>query len=142
MVRNWIVEIITLLFVLLFVYTGVYKIIDFQNFRAVIGQSPMITRYAPVLAVVIPAAELIISALLLIPRYRLIGLCAGFVLMLLFTFYISILLNLNAHLPCSCGGIIEDMNWHQHLVFNIVFLLLGLWALILYRKDTAHVSLA
>jgi uncharacterized membrane protein YphA (DoxX/SURF4 family) len=126
MVKSWTVEIVSLLFVFLFIYTGIYKIIDFQNFKAVIGQSPLITRFAPILAVAVPVTEIAISGLLVIPRYRLMGLCASFVLMLFFTVYIAVLLNLNAHLPCSCGGIIEEMTWHQHLIFNIVFLFLAL----------------
>jgi uncharacterized membrane protein YphA (DoxX/SURF4 family) len=135
MVKKWIVEIISLLFVLLFLYTAVYKIIDFSNFRAVIGQSPLITRFAPYLAVGVPLVEIIISGLLVFSRWRIIGLCASFALMLVFTFYIIILLNLHSHLPCSCGGIIQDMSWQQHLVFNIVFLLLSLTGIAIYKKD-------
>ena len=135
MVKKWIVEIISLLFVLLFLYTAVYKIIDFNNFRAVIGQSPLITRFAPYLAVGVPLVEIIISGLLVFSRWRIIGLCASFALMLVFTFYIIILLNLHSHLPCSCGGIIQEMSWQQHLVFNIVFLLLSLTGIAIYKKD-------
>lgn len=135
MVKKWIVEIISLLFVLLFLYTAVYKIIDFNNFRAVIGQSPLITRFAPYLAVGVPAVEIVISGLLIFSRWRIIGLCASFALMMVFTFYIVLLLNLHAHLPCSCGGIIQDMSWQQHLVFNIVFLLLSLTGIAIYKKD-------
>jgi hypothetical protein len=134
MVKKWLVEIISLLFVLLFIYTAVYKIIDFRNFQAVIGQSPMITRFAPAVAIGVPIAEIAISGLLVLPRYRLIGLCASFAIMLLFTFYISILLNLHLHLPCSCGGIISDMNWSQHLVFNIVAVILALIGISIYKR--------
>jgi uncharacterized membrane protein YphA (DoxX/SURF4 family) len=138
MFKKWIGEIISLLFVLLFLYTAVYKIIDFSNFRAVIGQSPLITRFAPYLAVGVPVAEIVISLLLVLPRWRIIGLCASFALMLVFTFYIIILLNLHTHLPCSCGGIIQEMNWQQHLVFNIFFLILALTGIALYKKETAY----
>lgn len=134
MVKKWLVEIISLLFVLLFIYTAVYKILDFRNFQAVIGQSPMITRFAPLVAVGVPIAEIAISGLLILPRYRIIGLCASFAIMLLFTFYISILLNLNIHLPCSCGGIIAEMNWSQHLIFNIVFVILALVGISIYKR--------
>jgi hypothetical protein len=133
--KKWLVEIICLLFVLLFIYTAVYKIIDFRNFRAVIGQSPMITRYASYVAIGVPFTEIAISGLLVFPRSRLIGLCASFALMLLFSFYIIILLNLSIHLPCSCGGIISDMSWGQHLVFNIVFVILALIGISTYKQS-------
>ena len=138
MVKKWIVEIISLLFVLLFLYTAVYKIIDFNNFRAVIGQSPLITRFAPYLAAGVPLTEIVIAGLLIFSRWRIIGLCASFALMLVFIFYIIILLNLHSHLPCSCGGIIQEMSWQQHLVFNIVFLFLALTGIAIYKKETAY----
>lgn len=138
MLRKWIGETISLLFVLLFLYTAVYKILDFNNFRAVIGQSPLITRFAPYLAVGVPLAEIVISGLLVLPRWRLVGLCASFAIMLLFTFYIILLLNLHVHLPCSCGGIIQEMSWQQHLIFNLVAVLLALIGITIYKKDTAY----
>jgi putative oxidoreductase len=41
--------------------------------------------------------------------------------MLLFTFYILYMLLFEKHLPCSCGGVLKEMTWKQHLVFNLFF---------------------
>jgi hypothetical protein len=38
-------------------------------------------------------------------------------------------------LPCSCGGILQSMNWTQHLIFNIFFTLLGLGAIAFEKTD-------
>lgn len=128
-------ETIRLSFILLFVYTAASKFIDYENFRAVIGQSPLITRFAPVLAVVVPIAEIVIALLLVIPRYRRAGLYASFAIMTLFTVYIIVLLTLSEKIPCSCGGVISQMSWTQHLYFNIVFMLLALLGMWLYTKQ-------
>jgi len=128
-------ETIRLSFILLFVYTAASKFIDYENFRAVIGQSPLITRFAPVLAIVVPVAEIAIALLLVIPRYRRAGLYASFAIMTLFTVYIVVLLTLSEKIPCSCGGVISQMSWTQHLYFNIVFMLLALLGMWLYTKQ-------
>ena len=128
-------ETIRLSFILLFVYTAASKFIDYENFRAVIGQSPLITRFAPVLAIVVPVAEIVIALLLVMPRYRRAGLYASFAIMTLFTVYIVVLLTLSENIPCSCGGVISQMSWTQHLYFNIVFMLLALLGMWLYTKQ-------
>jgi len=38
------------------------------------------------------------------------------------------------NLPCSCGGVLQQMTWNQHLIFNVVFTLLALFAIWLTRK--------
>jgi hypothetical protein len=32
----------------------------------------------------------------------------------------------SANLPCSCGGVIQQLSWKQHIVFNISFIVLGI----------------
>lgn len=132
MLRKAVLETIRLLFILLFVYTAVSKFIDYENFRAVIGQSPLITRFAPVLAIAVPVTEVAIALMLVIPRYRRPGLYASFAMMMLFTVYIIGLVTFSEKIPCSCGGVISYMTWQQHLYFNIVFVLLALLGMWLY----------
>ncbi|WP_089786354.1 MauE/DoxX family redox-associated membrane protein [Chitinophaga sp. YR573] len=135
MLRKLTLETISLLFILLFVYTAVSKFLDYENFRVVIGQSPLITRFAPILAIAVPVAEIIIALLLVIPRYRRAGLYASFAMMLLFTTYIIVLVTLSERVPCSCGGVISRMTWKEHLYFNICFVLLALLGMWLHTKD-------
>lgn len=135
MLRKAILETICLLFILLFVYTAVSKFLDYENFRAVIGQSPLITKFAPVLAIVVPVAEIVIALLLVVPSWRRAGLYASFAMMVLFTAYIIVLVTMSERIPCSCGGVISRMTWKQHLYFNIVFVLLALSGMWLYTKQ-------
>lgn len=129
--KQMIVEIICYLFVLLWLYAATNKILDFQKFKVQIGQSPILTNYALIIAWAIPCIEIILSILLLINRTFLAGLYTSFGLMFTFTAYITVILNFAERVPCSCGGILEKMGWMEHLIFNIGFLFLALIAVIL-----------
>lgn len=46
--------------------------------------------------------------------------------MLIFTGYIAVaLLGAWEKLPCGCGSVISGMNWEQHFLFNLFFLMLS-----------------
>ena len=127
-------EIVSYSLIFLFVYAAVNKLADFEKFYVQLKQSPLLTSLAMVTAWIIPSLEIIISVLLSFPVSRLIGLYASFALMMLFTCYIIAIVNLSEHVPCSCGGILENMNWTQHLIFNICFVILTASAVLYVRK--------
>lgn len=123
------VTIICALFVFLFVYTAINKVIEFQSFTHVLMQLPLIGNYASTVALIVPVTECVVAALLLSPYSQKVGLYASLVLMVLFTGYIAYLIAFEKHLPCSCGGVISYMSWRQHLVFNLVWIILGITGL-------------
>jgi len=118
-------EFIAALFILLFVYTSLSKLLNFTNFRIFLERSPIVGKIATVLAVFLPSLEIGIAGLLFVPKTRLIGLYGALALMISFTTYLGAMLLLNTKLPCSCGGIIKDLSWTQHLLLNIFFVLLA-----------------
>ena len=127
-------EIICFLFILLFTYAAVIKLIDVQKFTVQIGQSPLLTDFAGVVAWAVPITELLIAGMLAMTRFRLVGLYAGFSLMVMFTAYIVAILTIDENIPCSCGGVLESMGWTEHLIFNIGFVILGLSGILLHTK--------
>ena len=129
-IRNSIIEIISLLYALLFVYAAMAKILDFENFQIQLGQSPLLSVYAWWVSFAVPAVEILISILLCIPRFKNIGLFFALGLMVMFSAYIFLILNFSSFIPCSCGGILEKMSWKAHLVFNLFFVFLALVALL------------
>lgn len=132
--KELIVTVISYLLVLLWLYAATNKILDFQKFKVQIGQSPILTDYAVIIAWIIPAIEIILSIILLLNRTILIGLYASFGMMLMFTAYIIVILNFAERVPCSCGGILEKMGWTTHLIFNIGFTILALVAVIFQTR--------
>lgn len=142
--RNIIIEAITYLYIILFVYAGVSKLIEFQNFQAQLGQSPLLSAFAVPVSYAVIITEFAIALGLSIRTLRLASLYASFCLMVLFTAYIIIILNYSSYVPCSCGGILEKMGWTEHLIFNICFALLAFIAIVLMstKKSSAFARLA
>lgn len=125
---------VALLHILLFSYAAASKLLDFQNFQVQLGQSPLLSAFAVTVSVAVPMVEFILVLMLMLPRFRLIGLYGSFVLMTMFSAYIVIVLNFSSFTPCSCGGILEKMSWTEHLIFNIVFVVISAIAIILHSK--------
>ncbi len=107
---------------------------DFSIFKDQLKESPIVGFAAPLVAVGLPAFEFLLVAALVIPRWRLKALYASTALMVAFTVYIIVLMNTADHLPCSCGGVLAELSWGEHIVFNSVFIVLGIAAILLERK--------
>lgn len=133
--RKGIVSLIAILYIFLFVYAATSKLMDFQQFKVQLGQSPLLVSLGHIIAFVVPTIELAIAGLLYHKKFRLIGLYASFILMAMFTSYIVLILKFSPFVPCSCGGILENMGWTEHLIFNVVFVLLALIAILLQPKN-------
>lgn len=134
--KSIILELICLLYIFLFVYAAVSKLVDFENFRIQLGQSPLLSAFAYWVSILVPVTELLICTLLIIPRFRLTGLFASYGLMVMFTVYIFIVLHYTSFVPCSCGGVLEKLSWTEHLIFNGIFVLMAVIGIILYRLIT------
>jgi hypothetical protein len=133
---NLTIEAITAVLLLLWIYTGLNKLIHFDKFSFEAGRSPFLQHIPPLLAALVPLSELLIAALLIFKRSRLTGLYASLFLMTLFTGYVYIMLHYAYDLPCSCGGIIELLSWEQHLLVNFILTLLTAVAIILLDRQT------
>jgi methylamine utilization protein MauE len=125
------IEIISSLLIILFIYTGLNKMMDYSSFKFTLGRSPFIQHLNGPIAVLLPAGELLTALVLVIKRTRLIGLYASYFLMVLFTGYIWIMLHYAYDLPCSCGGVLAQLSWKDHLIFNMAFTLLALVGVLL-----------
>ncbi|MCL1669897.1 hypothetical protein M2T82_17695 [Elizabethkingia ursingii] len=125
---------VSIFFVILFCYAAISKVLDFENFQVQISASPLLNGFSQFLPYTIIIVEVIIAGLLCYRKTRTAGLIGSFILMLIFTGYIALLLSTSKNLPCSCGGILEKMSWHQHLDFNIGCVILTIIALSLNLK--------
>ncbi len=128
--RHWLPFSISILYIILFLYTASSKLLDFENFQLQLSQSPMLTSFASIIAYGIPFLELLLVITLAINKLRTMALYASIGLMAAFSMYIAVILNLSDFVPCSCGGILEDMDWTEHLIFNLIFILLGIIAIL------------
>jgi putative oxidoreductase len=135
MKRNLIIEIISSLLILLFVYTAGSKLLDLRTtYREMNGQ-PFPNWMTPYLVWGISLLELAVASLLLFNRTKKAGLWSSLILMTLFSGYIgAILLRFFDRVPCSCGGVIKQLGWTNQLYFNLFFVGISIIALWLMRK--------
>lgn len=125
--RDYILAFIRYAFIVLFLYAAIYKLIEYHKFYNDLLNSPVFGKenLARFISWVVPLLELIIAGLLIGNVYRGVGLYFAFVLIILFTIYIAGILLFSNQIPCSCGGIINNLTWSKHLIFNSCFILLG-----------------
>lgn len=151
--REMIIDIITFMLIILFLYTAINKIIDFKIFKDDLAKAKYLNGFSIYIAYSIPSVELIITLLLLSGylsdlafftrigfsfRYcRYLGVLFSLILMSLFTLYvIGVLLLLKGHSrPCTCGGIMRSLSWRQHLIVNVFFVIMSGLGLLLLNTD-------
>ncbi|HEY5463213.1 MAG TPA: MauE/DoxX family redox-associated membrane protein [Hanamia sp.] len=119
-------DIICGLLILLFLYAAISKLLAFGQFRFVLSRAPLTGNHSTLIAALVPAMELIIAALLIIPSSSKAGMMSAVSLLIVFTTYVAFMVLTDPDLPCSCGGVIQQLSWKQHIAFNIFFIVLAI----------------
>ncbi len=125
MKKKWLIDIITVLYMVLFLYAGISKLQDYTVFKNQVADSPILSPVASLIAIGLPALEILLAILFLFPKQRLKALYSSLFLMILFTTYIIAILLFYSELPCSCGGVLAFFSWSQHIVFNCFYIVLA-----------------
>lgn len=128
-------ETICILLIALFGLTALDKTIRFERFHSELGKSPFLMEYSTLIAYGTPIVEALVVILLLTDRFRIVGLYMSVFLMSLFTAYIYVLLNYSYYKSCLCSAALESLSWQQHLIFNIVFLVLAIIGVIIEETN-------
>ena len=137
--RQVLLECISALLILLFLYASVSKFLDFKTFIKEMNNQPLPNSWTPFLVYFIPCSEIFLSVALIFERTRLLGLYGSLVLMGLFTIYATlILVHVFSYVPCSCGGVIKRLTWRQHLILNLFFVTLSVVGVIAQRSKSFH----
>lgn len=136
MIRKLATGVICALFIILFIYTGLNKLMDLPDFRSQLVRSPFIGSLAGITSMVLPAGELLIAAALIHTKTRSYALYLSLFVMALFTGYIWLMFHYAPDLPCTCGGIIAQMTWTQHLYFNATFTMMAIAGILIQPADS------
>jgi len=139
MKRKIIIEIISSLLILLFLYASFSKWLAFKTFIGEMNNQPFPNWMTPFLVWSIPILEVLIAVGLIFEKTRVRSLYASLFLMLAFTIYtVVVLLHAFKYIPCSCGGVIRKLTWPQHLIFNLFFVGISLLGIILKKREPVH----
>ena len=107
----------------LFFYAAFSKLMDFEKSIGEMRNQILPTALAAILVWLIPVIELSLIPFLLIRNTRKKALLAALILLSCFTIYIgTIMTGIFGRIPCSCGGILKNMSYGTHLIFNIFFI--------------------
>lgn len=136
---TWQLELICLILSALFAYTGLSKWLDWHGTKAALYNQVFPIWMADVILYGLPPLEVMVSMMLLVSRWRSWGLWLSVILMTLFTGYISLVLTgVFGRVPCSCGGVLNSLVWWEHLGFNLVVLVMGVWGVWVKKRETRH----
>jgi len=126
-------------YIFLFTYTGYSKLITIDTFIAGIRKVPFFGQFAELIGWGIPVLELALALGMVIQneKIRLISFRISVLIMGIFTLYLAWMISFVEHKLCHCGGVIESLGWPQHLLFNFVWLILGIWSI---RKNNSLIK--
>ena len=135
MKKGILIEIICIWFFTLFLYTSLSKFFTFNTFVWDLGRDPYIGHhFAKLGAIIIPSIEVIAAVLIVLPKTRVWGLYSALALMLMFTMYVGWMIQSPIR-HCTCGGVLRQMTWQQHLWFNVCCTLISLMGIIMLRQQ-------
>ena len=124
------VKAIALLLLVVWAYSGLEKLLDWEASRQAFQNQPFPEGLATLLAYGVPLVEIALALLLVGRSLRWWGLLGSILLLAVFTTYIGLVWwNAFERVPCNCAGFIEVLGWSGHLYFNGSLLALGIIAL-------------
>jgi len=136
MIQSTLTYTITLIFIILWSSTALPKFFDHDKFGKILGSQSIPKWMVPILTWLLPPIELFNVILLFFPQTRLYGLCLSFLLMFIFTIYVSgIFFRLYETTPCSCGEMFKNVGWKKHFYINVVLSLTALTGILLNYID-------
>jgi len=137
MIRSHFVNTISISLTILFLYTGISKVIDYDIEKQQLLLSPVLRPVASWIALLLPLIEVIVAVLLFLPKWRRLGLYSALLLLSIFSGYIITIFSFNQKIPCSCGGIIDFLSWKTHLILNFFLIAALIIAIYLIRSRVA-----
>lgn len=127
MKKEYIISICRVLLIILWMYGAGIKLTNYDTFLFSLSRQPLPHWSIPIIAVAVPALEIGAVLLLCIKRVRNYGFLLSLTLMTMFTLYVGLALTgAFGEIPCSCGGIISQLKWQGHLIFNLIFTAIAL----------------
>lgn len=128
---RWLKLIPSIFLIVLWGFTGLEKFLRFESSRKAFLNQPMPNDLEEVLAIGVPALELLLALLLLFQVSRWWGYLGSLLLLSVFTTYVGLIwVGAFPRVPCSCAGFMESMGWAEHFFLNLGLMGLavyGLW---------------
>lgn len=123
-------QLISIPLILLWTYTGLDKLIRYEESRKAFHNQTFPPDLAEVLAYAVPFVELLLGLLLVFQATRWWGYLGSILLLTVFTSYVGLIwVGAFPRVPCNCAGILESLDWKRHFFINLFFIFLGILGL-------------
>lgn len=133
MKKSILIEIISILFAMLFLYAAIDILMDVAFFKRQVGDFSALKPITPFIAWFLPLSEIIVAVLLFVPAWRLRGFYGALALMILLTGYVILLLSFSKRLP-GLINVPDFLSWKQQLVLNCILLVMAVMGIVQQRK--------
>lgn len=128
--RRKINTLISFILILLFSYTGLDKLINWQQSNKAFHNQTFPPELADILSYAVPGLELILALLLAFQAFRWWGYLGSILILTVFLTYIGLIwVGAFPRVPCNCAGILESLDWAEHFFLNLLLILLGILGL-------------
>ncbi|QRQ59788.1 MauE/DoxX family redox-associated membrane protein [Sphingobacterium multivorum] len=140
-------QIILITLMALWIPISLDKFMNYELFKSAMIQQPFSDQLGEFLAYSLPALELAVGLLFILPKTRLWAFSLSSLLMAAFVAYVGLaVLKVWGKFPCGCGLVFHQIGWIAHLWLNIGFLLISLLGLSLelyfYKNQTPKNKIA
>lgn len=130
--RELLLKIVTAVLVLLWIYTGLDKLLRWKESRNAFHNQTFPPELAEILTFTVPILELSIVALLMFTISKWWGYLSSILLLTVFTTYVGLIwVGAFPRVPCNCAGILESLGWTEHFILNSIFIAISLTGLYL-----------
>tara|TARA_R110002020_G_scaffold182783_1_gene378530 strand:- start:132 stop:608 length:477 start_codon:yes stop_codon:yes gene_type:complete len=124
------IQLSSLLLILLFIYTGLDKLIRWKESKNAFHNQTFPAELAELLVYAVPISELLIALLLFFSVTRWWGYLSSILLLTIFTTYVGLIwVGAFPRVPCNCAGILNSLGWAEHFILNLLFIALAILGL-------------
>lgn len=134
MTSKALVKLIAIALAVLFAYSAVDKLEHYAMFGKQLNRFPISIPVIHQQVWIVPATELIIAVLLLLPFSRLKALFASLFVLGAYTLYLTCMLPSRFHVTCNCGEPFQTLSLKMHILLTLVCVLFTGVAVVLYGR--------
>ncbi|MEN5231858.1 MauE/DoxX family redox-associated membrane protein [Sphingobacterium faecium] len=137
-IRHIIAYSISIFLIIFWLFVGLEKAWNWQNFRISLQQQPLPAWSMDFLFWLMPLIEIMTGILLAAQnrKFSRLGHWSSILLLTAFTIFIGLgVAGVYEKRPCTCSSIFNTMSWEWHLVINIILLTISVTGLLLSRSE-------
>lgn len=135
MKKNIYIEIILVLLIAIFLFSGISKIIHIKDLSIVLDKFPVLGNRPDASAWLLLIIELSIALMLMFPASALMGIRLAIVYLIIASSYIGSVLLFADRSMCTCAAFFKMLSWPQHIMINLVLIVIGAGVLIARDRE-------